>query len=188
MICCSDQPITNMNQTSIGRMAERVRGLGKELLAIANQLDAQAPHLAVNLPRDLFSDLEDLGRDEVVRQAREAKESADLGAILKVSEQIQAEAKAPKRTYHRNGKRMEEVSVVETDKRVGKAEGFCNRNDIERSIARITGRSREDVREAVNRVAGRMLLVCVRSRSYRYYQRSQRDAIINAACLELERI
>ena len=130
----------------------------------------------------------DIGIAMGKRGTNVAKESADLGAILNVSEQIQAEAKAPKRTYHRNGKRMEEVSVVETDKRGGKAEGFCNRNDIERSIARITGRNREDVREAVNRIAGRMLIVCVRSRSYRYYQRSQRDAIINAACLELERI
>jgi hypothetical protein len=181
-----------MNGSTNSILASRVRGLGKELLAIAAQLDAQAPHLSVNLPRDLFSDLEDLDRGGFVRETNDREgilvERGHGDVVEESTFRPYDEQAKPKRTYHRNGKRMEEVSIVETDKRVGKAEGFCNRNDIERTIVRITGRNREDVREAVNRVAGRMLLVCVRSRSYRYYQRSQRDAIINAACLELERI
>jgi hypothetical protein len=76
---------------------------------------------------------------------------------------------------------MTECLLVDTAERLGKAQGFCARNDIERSIARTTGRSREDVREAVNRIAERMQITCVKSRSYRYYPRSLRAKIINEA-------
>ena len=168
-----------MNGNNIKILAERVRGIGRELLAIANQLDAQAPHLAVQLPpRDLFSDifgespLEDLD-NLTVRPKEETPEAAPAKA---------------QRHYQRNAKRMEEHLAVASSDKLGRAQGFCARNDIERSIARITGRSREDVRDAVNRIAQRMQITCVKSRSYRYYPKSLRNAIVNAACEELARI
>lgn len=161
--------------TTIANIAARLRGIGRELFAIANEMEAQAPHHSVNLPRDLFSDL-----DEQQHQFFEG--------IKEKIESVKEDPEPQRRHYHRNGKRMEEHICVSTERRVGKAQGFCSRSDIERSIARITGRTREDVREAVNRVAGRMLITCVKSNSYRYYPKSQRDAIINESISELARI
>jgi hypothetical protein len=163
------------NQSNIQIIAARVRGLAKELLAIASQIEAQAPHLAVNLPRDLFSDL--------YAAAAERPEMGESTAVRQTVEEVPAqEVEAPKtRHYARNPKRMTECLLVDTAERLGKAQGFCARNDIERSIARTTGRSREDVREAVNRIAERMQITCVKSRSYRYYPRSLRAKIINEA-------
>lgn len=164
-----------MNQTTMQMIAARVRGLAKELLAIASQIEAQAPHLAVSLPRDLFSDL--------YAAAAERPETGEISAVQQEVEQVPArEEETPKtRHYARNPKRMTECLLVDTPERLGKAQGFCARNDIERSIARTTGRSREDVREAVNRIAERMQITCVKSRSYRYYPRSLRAKIINEA-------
>ena len=169
-----------MNQTQLQILTARVRGLGKELLAIANQLDAQALHLSVQLPRDLFSDLDMVGetQTDVV--------DTDDKPVQIVEEP--AEPEKQQRHYVRNGRRMQEhLAVVSSDK-LGRKQGFCARNDIERSIARLTGRSREDVREAVNRIASRMQITCVKSRSYRYYPKSQRNAIVDAAIQELEYI
>ena len=171
-----------MNQTNIQIIAARVRGLAKELLAIASQIEAQAPHLAVSLPRDLFPDL--------YAAAAERPEMGESTAVRQTVEEVPArEEETPKtRHYARNPKRMTECLMVDTPERLGRAQGFCARNDIERSIARITGRSREDVRDTVNRIAQRMQITCVKSRSYRYYPKSLRNAIVNAACEELERI
>lgn len=171
-----------MNQSTTQILAARVRGLAKELLAIANQLEAQALHLSVNLPRDLFSDLPE--------ETWETTNTADLTAEKQTDKELYTQQReTPKtRTYTRNGKRMTEALLVNTTERIGKANGYCARNDIERTLVRITGRNREDVREAVNRVAEAMQLTCVKSRSYRYYPRSLRDKIINASCEILERV
>ena len=159
--------------------------LGKELFAIANQLEAQAPHLGVNLPRDLFSDLEQ-PQPQLFEGIRAAvRESVEKAANLP---QPEPQEEPARRTYRKNPRPMQEHLAVSTQDRVGKAQGFCARNDIERSVARLTGRSREDVRVAVNRVAARMRLTCVKSNSYRYYPRAQRREIVDAACKELETI
>ena len=120
--------------------------------------------IAVTLPGpDLFSEIE---RDALGNCVRE---SPPMPVIPKT------------RTYSRVSIPMQDGMNVPLSKRVRKAQGFCARNDIERSIARTTGRSREDVREAVNRIAERMQITCVKSRSYRYYPRSLRAKIINEA-------
>ena len=165
-----------MNQSNLQIIAARVRGLGKELFAIANQLEAQAPHLGVNLPRDLFSDLEQ-PQPQLFEGIRAAGQAVP-----------DPQEEPARRTYRKNPRPMQEHLAVSTQDRVGKAQGFCARNDIERSVARWTGRNREDVREAVNRVAARMRLTCVKSNSYRYYPRAQRREIVDAAIAELERI
>jgi hypothetical protein len=180
------------NQSIYQQIAARVRGIGKELLAIADTIDAHAPHLSVTLPQpDLFSGLADLESGEF------ARESNDREGILTErghDGQVEESAYTPyheqpkRRTYQRNAKRMTEAMMVDTYAKMGKAQGYCARNDIERTLVRITGRNREDVREAVNRTAELMQVTCVKSRSYRYYPRSLRAKIINVAVEELERI
>jgi len=171
-----------MNGMTRNQLTARVRSLGKELLAIANQLEAEEQHLSVNLPRDLFSDIEQEQKTELEGAVIKQDESEEQPMVMKLAEHPVPE----RRHYQRNSKRMQEHLAVSTAERVGKAQGFCSRSDIERSIARMSGRNREDVREAVNRVAGRMQLTCIKSRSYRYYPKSQRDAIINASIRELK--
>lgn len=161
-----------MNETTIQHIASRVRGLGRELLAIANELDAQAPHLSAQIP-DLFTQM-GLTTDNTMEQV-------DALVDIRQDEPV-------RRHYQRNGKRMVEHLAVASSDKLGRKQGFCNRGDIERSLVRITGRSREDVREAVNRVAARMQITCIKSHSYRYYPCSLRPMIINEAARELQRI
>lgn len=173
-----------MNESTIQRIASRVRGLGKELLAIANDLDAQAPHLSVQIP-DLFTQMGLTTDDTMAQVGTLADIHADPNANVLTA---LAGHSSRRRHYQRNAKRMTEALMVDTPTKVGKKQGYCNRNDIERTLVRITGRNREDVREAVNRIAERMQITCVKSRSYRYYPRSLRAKIINDATQELERI
>jgi hypothetical protein len=129
---------------------------------------AERGAVKVNLPGpDLFSMLE-----EAERQAEEP----------------QHEAEPVQRKYTRNGRRMEEHAAVEAAQKIGRAQGFSSRTDIERSIVRVTGRTREDVRDAVNRVARELHLVCIKSNGYRYYRCEQRGEIINKACAYLEAV
>lgn len=170
-----------MNGNNIKILAERVRGIGRELLAIANQIEAEAPHLSVRLPHpDLFTDL----------FAEERPETGEISHELPAAEELpQPQENAPKtRHYTRNGKRMVEHRSVTSAERIGRAQGFSSRTDIERSIIRLTGRTREDVREAVNQVADEMQLVCIKAGGYRYYNRERRNEIINKSCQRLERI
>lgn len=171
-----------MNKSNITILASRVRGLGRELLAIANQIEAEAPHLSVNLPRDLFSDLVDI--------ANEKPFVGDSAANLAPDDKLSAaEEETPKmRRYSRVGRAMLEHRAVESTQHLGRAQGFCNRTDIERSVVRLTGRSREDVREAVNRVAENLQIVCIKSGGYRYYNRERRREIVDKSIKMLERI
>ena len=166
-----------MNQSNLEILAARLRGLANDALAIAELLEAQAPShpasdsvqrsgdgsIYVTLPGpDLFSEIE---RAEEAERIREALP------------QIKG---TPQRRERRNiATRMTEHLSVSTTDTVGKAEGFCIRNDIERRVADLTGRTREDVREALNRVADDMRITCVVSKGYRYYPRSLRAKIID---------
>lgn len=170
-----------MNGSNIKILAERVRGIGRELLAIANQIEAEAPHLSVQLPQpDLFSGL----------FAEERPETREISHELPAAEELpQPQEDAPKsRHYTRVGRAMTEHRAVASSEKLGRAQGFCNRTDIERTIVRLTGRNREDVREAVNAVADALQLVCIKSGGYRYYNRDRRAEIVLMSCKQLERI
>lgn len=182
-----------MNQTNIQIIAARLRGLAKEAIAIAELLEAQAPSypasdpvqrsgdgsIYVTLPGpDLFSELDKIAEAENLQSMVVDCSDPDTPTIVSVS-------KRPRRSI---ATRMTEHLSVSTTDTVGKAEGFCIRNDIERRVADITGRSREDVREALNRVADDMRITCVVSKGYRYYPRGQRAEIIDRTCEMLERL
>ena len=180
-----------MKAENLRIIAARLRQIASALQALAGQVEAEAPHLGVNLPRDLFSGLADLESGEFVRETNDRYGTlTERGHDGRVEESVYTPyPEQPKRkTYKRNGKRMVEALLVDTHQRIGKAQGYCSRSDIERSLVRLTGRSREDVREAVNRIAERMQLTCVKSRSYRYYPRALRDRIVNESREELQRI
>lgn len=181
-----------MKAENLRIIAARLRQMGQALQELAGQVEAEAPHLGVKLPQpDLFSGLADLESGEFVRETNDRYGIlTERGHDWRVEESVYTPyPEQPKRrTYQRNGKRMVEALLVDTHQRIGKAQGYCARSDIERSLVRLTGRSREDVREAVNRIAERMQLTCVKSRSYRYYPRALRDRIVNESREELQRI
>lgn len=177
--------------------ADNLRRIAAEIISLAARMETPEPVKAVPVP-DLFTQM-GLTTDDTMAQVGTL---ADIHAKPGAFEGLKADPNkanvlgsprslgiAPvRRHYQRNAKRMTEALMVDTPTKVGKKQGYCNRNDIERTLVRITGRSREDVREAVNRIAERMQITCVKSRSYRYYPRSLRAKIINDACMELERI
>lgn len=168
-----------------------LRGLAKDALAIAKELEAQAPShpasdpvqrsgdgsICVPLPGpDLFSELDKIA------------EAENLQSMVVDCSDPETQTIVSKRPRRNIATRMTEHLSVSTTSNVGKAEGFCIRNDIERRVADITGRSREDVREALNRVADDMRITCVVSKGYRYYPRGQRSEIIDRTCEMLERL
>lgn len=160
--------------------AEDLRRIAAELMSLAARMETPEPVKAVPVP-DLFTQMGIAVEDTL----------AQVGTLCDVHADPTANVLGTppaRRHYQRNGKRMADALMVPTYQKVGKKQGYCNRGDIERSLVRITGRSREDVREAVNRIAERMQITCVKSRSYRYYPRSLRAKIINDATQELERI
>ena len=177
-----------MNESTIQRIASRVRGLGRELLAIANDLDAQAPHLSVQIP-DLFTQM-GLTTDDTMAQVGSL---CDIHANPGAFEGLKADpdkanvlgtpiaAMPAKRTYIRVRCRMKDEAIVAADK-VGRSKGYCQRSDIERSLRRTEpGRSREEIREAVNDAVAALGLTCIVYNSYRYYRRSDRKRIIDTA-------
>lgn len=160
--------------------ADNLRRIAAEIISLAARMETPEPVKAVPVP-DLFTQMGIAVEDTL----------AQVGTLCDVHEDPTANVLGTppaRRHYQRNGRRMTEALMVDTHTKVGKKQGYCNRGDIERSLVRITGRSREDVREAVNRIAERMQITCVKSRSYRYYPRSLRAKIINDATQELERI
>ena len=107
--------------------------------------------------------------------------------------QIPAEELAPdtvviaptKRVYQRVGCKMQD-NCIPSAMKVGKAQGFCQRSDIERSIRRDNAQySREAIREAVNDAVREIAAVCITFNSYRYYLRSDRAEIIDKALAKL---
>ena len=198
MICRSELVKTDTmgnNESTYRKIAARVQSVARKMLQLAQELieiadDINNSHLPemqqvlqvptiddVHTP-DLFSGLEKINPTPLAESHADAAEAGDNA--------LEHQEQPKRRTYQRNGKRMTEAMMVDTYTKMGKAQGYCARNDIERTLARITGRSREDVREAVNRTAQAMQITCVKSRSYRYYPRSLRAKIINLAVEELE--
>lgn len=160
--------------------ADNLRRIAAEIISLAARMETPDPVKAVPVP-DLFTQM-GIAVDNTLAQV-------DSLAGVKENPMLEPVDTPPaRRRYQRTAKRMTEALMVDTYTKVGKKQGYCNRGDIERTLVRITGRSREDVREAVNRIAERMQITCVKSRSYRYYPRSLRSKIINDACQELERI
>lgn len=168
---------------------DTLRRIAAEIISLAASMETPEPVKAVPVP-DLFTQM-GITVDETMGavEALTVEPSAEWPVEAAPGVEIFPTARQPERRhYQRTAKRMTEALMVDTYTKVGKKQGYCNRGDIERTLVRITGRSREDVREAVNRIAERMQITCVKSRSYRYYPRSLRSKIINDACQELERI
>jgi len=85
------------------------------------------------------------------------------------------------RTYRRVACKMRDESIVAANK-VGGKQGYCQRSDIERSLRRkYPLHTREEIREAMNAAVSSLGLTCIVYHSYRYYRKSDRKRIMEAA-------
>ena len=183
-----------MKAENLRIIAARLRQMGQALQELAGQVEAEAPHLGVNLPRDLFSELDEPQSvlfEGITTTHKDADGTlrSETKAVMPTYNElptIPAEQLLPKtrKTWKRVGCKMQDTAIVAAEK-VGRRSGWCQRSDIERSLVRLTGRSREDVREAVNRIAERMQLTCVKYNSYRFYRTADRGVIIAVATAKL---
>lgn len=166
-----------MKAENLRIIAARLRQMGQALQVLAGQVEAEAPHLGVNLPRDLFSDL-----DEPQPQLFEG--------IHKALDEAVEDAKIvgpgkPRKTWKRVGCKMQDTAIVAAEK-VGRRSGWCQRSDIERSLHRRNpDRTREAIREAVNYAVRTEGLTCVKYNSYRFYRTADRGIIIAVATAKL---
>ena len=162
--------------------AEDLRRIAAELMSLAARIEGVPARqeertvtlthpLSVTLPQpDLFSQM-GLTTDDTMEQVDE----------LVASVHPDSKPEPAKRTYIRVRCRMQDEAIVAANK-VGRSQGYCQRSDIERSLRRTEpGRSREEIREAVNDAVAALGLTCIVYNSYRYYRRSDRKRIIDTA-------
>lgn len=152
-------------------IASRLRGIAGDLVVLASQIEAEAPHLSVTLPEpDLFSSIADL-----------ADEVAAIESPLAVEPVVEGGIAPARRIYKRVGCKMRDDAIVAASK-VGRAQGYCQRSDIERSLRREQPeRTREEIREAVNKAVAELGLTCIIHNSYRYYRIIDRERLMAAA-------
>ena len=176
-----------MKAENLRIIAARLRETANALQVLANQVEAEAPHLGVNLPRDLFSDLDE---PQPVLFAGITSVKADPDEIRKVLDEAVEEATIvgpgkPRKTWKRVGCRMQDTAIVAAEK-VGRRSGWCQRSDIERSLQRRNSEyTREAIREAVNYAVREGGYMCVKYNSYRFYRTADRGVIIAVATAKL---
>ena len=173
--------------------AQELRDIAHRLIKMADEMEAgqieanareleRREGLHVTLPgNDLFSMLEqaEAERDAQTYQSEESR-ATDTGQ--------QSAADEPKaKSYARVGCKMKDDVIVAADTmKVGRATGYCQRSDIERTLRRLyPSASREEIREAVNGAVAELGLMCVTHNSYRYYRRNDRGRIIATATAKL---
>ena len=166
-----------MKAENLRIIAARLRQMGQALQVLAGQVEAEAPHLGVNLPRDLFSDLDE-PQPQLFEGIRKALDEA-------VEEATIVGPGKPRKTWKRVGCKMQDTAIVAAEK-VGRRSGWCQRSDIERSLHRRNPeRTREAIREAVNYAVRTEGLTCVKYNSYRFYRTADRGVIIAVATAKL---
>ena len=184
-----------MKAENLRIIAARLRQIASALQALAGQVEAEAPHLGVNLPRDLFSDLNEPqtvlfeGITTTHKDADGTLRSETKSVMPTYNElpTIPAEQLLPKprKTWKRVGCKMQDTAIVAAEK-VGRRSGWCQRSDIERSLHRRNPeRTREAIREAVNYAVRTEGLTCVKYNSYRFYRTADRGVIIAVATAKL---
>ena len=161
--------------------AQELRDIAARLNRWADELEGiktDGGTLRVTLPGPTLFD--------AIEQAAEIEKHR----VMRVEEPApEPEPETPaKRVYQRVGIRMNEALLVSVGDKPTKATGFCQRNDVERTLVRVTGRSREDVREAVNKAAAELRLTCFRWDGYRYYRIIDRKPLIDLAAEYLKGI
>ena len=161
--------------------AKELRDIAARLNRWADELDGiktDGGGIKVTLPQpDPFSQM-----------GLTTNDTMDQVDVLVVTRQHgqEPEPEAPaKRIYKRVGCKMRDEAIVAANK-VGRAQGYCQRSDIERSLRRTNPeRSREEIREAVNDAVAELGLTCIVYNSYRYYRKADRGRVIAIATAKL---
>ena len=169
--------------------AQELRDIAARLNRWADELEGiktDGGAIKVKLPPpDLFSMLE---RGEIERFEIKSPAAPDelQTIIIDGGKEQPYEPEAPaKRVYKRVGCKMRDEAIVAANK-VGRAQGYCQRSDIERSLRRANPeRSREEIREAVNDAVAELGLTCIVYNSYRYYRKADRGRVIAIATAKL---
>ena len=177
--------------------AQELRDIARRLLRIADEMEAgqieanarelerrEGLHATIPQP-DLFTGLE-----EKIKSATKSWEGVDVDKFMDEIRGREPEADEPKaKSYARVGCKMkDDVIVAAETMKVGRETGYCQRGDIERTLRRMNpDSSREAIREAVNEAVAELGLMCVTHSSYRYYRRTDRQRIIDAAVRNLKK-
>lgn len=133
----------------------------------------------VTLPGpDLFSQID---------EAAGAPMQKGITAAQEIAEASDESPRQMQRCYSRVSCKMkDDIIVAAPAMKVGRATGYCQRSDIERTLKRLNpDSSREDIREAVNAAVAELGLMCVTHNSYRFYRRNDRGRIIEIATAKL---
>ena len=158
--------------------AQELRDIAARLNRWADELEGiktDGGCIKVTLPQpDLFSQM-GLTTSDTMDQVDE----------LVASVHPDAKPETMRRIYKRVGCKMRDEAIVAANK-VGRAQGYCQRSDIERSLRRTNPeRSREEIREAVNAAVAELGLTCIVYNSYRYYRKADRGRVIAIATAKL---
>lgn len=150
----------------------------KKLRRLASQIIALCDEEDYKNHGDLFAAVEAVAAEPQPAPVPEAPEAVEETVIPSVEAEIQDE-RQPK--FRHVGLKMQENGMVRLSQRIGKKEGFCRRESIEKTISRTTGATAEQVREAVNEAVQQMRLTCFFWSKYRFYRTIDRQHLIAAA-------
>lgn len=179
--------------------AQELRDIAARLNRWADELDGiktDGGGIKVTLPGPTLFDaldraqFEEMQRTRIVTEVQQPTEEQIKSATKSwagvdvdnfMDEMRGREPETARRIYKRVGCKMRDEAIVSANK-VGRAQGYCQRSDIERSLRRANPeRSREEIREAVNDAVAELGLTCIVYNSYRYYRRADRQRIMDTA-------
>lgn len=167
--------------------AKELRDIAARLNRIADEMEgikADGGAIKVKLPQpDLFSQM-GIADDDMIERATQALTTK----APQLHSDVNPISYPVRRIYKRVGCKMRDEAIVSANK-VGRAQGYCQRSDIERSMRRdFQYRTREEIREAVNAAVAELGLTCIVFNSYRFYRRADRKRILETATKNLNPI
>ena len=152
--------------------------MGYRLLRMADEIEGiktERGAVKVTLPGpDLFSQIDEAAGSPMRKVITAAQE---------IAEAVNESPQPRQRCYSRVSCKMkDDIIVAAPVMKVGRATGYCQRSDIERTLKRLNpDSSREDIREAVNAAVAELGLMCVTHNSYRYYRICDRKRLLDLA-------
>lgn len=152
--------------------------MGYRLLRMADEIEGiktERGAVTVTLPGpDLFSQID---------EAAGAPMQKCITAAQEIAEASDESPRQMQRCYSRIACKMkDDIIIAAPAMRVGRATGYCQRSDIERTMRRIyPDETREAIRDAMNEAVSKLGLMCVTHNSYRYYRISDRKRLLDQA-------
>lgn len=162
---------------------ETLRKIAQEILRQADELElAMQPAPAKDVQLDLFSQMGLTAEGETIAAVEGLTPPRNTEPLR---EEQNPAPEVKRRTITRVGLKMADPSMVNVSTALSAKNGYYQRGNVEMKIAKMTGKTRKEVREAVNSIIEERQIPCFFYNTQRYYRKIDRATIIGAAVAKL---